>query len=348
MKTDDLNQQWFVAEHPVNELKEAHFGFREVPLDDIQDGQLLLKTHYLNVAPIMRMYMMKGGSSFAAEAPLDIGDVIHGRGIGEVVASKHADYKTGDFVHGQIGWQSHKISSVTPAEKFVKMVPRGIALHYGLSALGMTGYSAYCGFVSRGDAKAGEAVLVSGGAGGVGSLVVQMAKAMGCTPVIAIAGGKEKCDVVKSLGADGVIDYKSEDVGAQIKALLPDGIDVYFDNVGGEILEAAVAHLRHGGRAVLCGGISEYARKDPFSLKNFRALSRVSADLRGFFVYHHQAEFAEAEEKISRWILEGKLSALVDIQDGFDKMPQALMGLYSSQNIGKRMVRVSEGEEIIY
>ncbi|CAM3722919.1 NADP-dependent oxidoreductase [Litorimonas haliclonae] len=343
-----INRQWTVAEHPENELHASHFGYKEIELDSPKDGEVLLKTHYLNLAPVMRMYMMKDGGGRSPEQPLNIGDVIHGRGVAEIIESRHPDYQTGDFVHGQIGWQTHKVSTLNSAEKFVKMAPRGVPAYYGLSALGMTGYSAYCGFISRGEPKAGEAVLVSGAAGGVGSLVVQMAKALGCSPVIGIAGGPEKCALVTSLGADDVIDYKSEDVASRLSGLFPNGLDIYFDNVGGEILDASLTNLAKGARVVMCGAISEYTRKTPFALKNHGLLRRENADMRGFFVYNHAHEFDQAEEAIADWIKSGQLRALVDIEDGFEHMPAALMGLYSGKNKGKRLVRVTPGEDLIY
>ena len=257
-------------------------------------------------------------------------------------------YKVGDFVQGQVGWQDYKLTAMTKKEKFLKMTPRKLPIYYGLSALGMTGYSAYCGFVARGRSSSlGTLYLVSGAAGGVGSLVVQIAKAMGCSTVVGIAGGKEKCSIVKSLGADATIDYKNEDVNVRLNEVMPQGIDIYFDNVGGEILDTALGHLNKGARVILCGAISEYARTTPFSLKNYGLVRQKEADLRGFFVYNHAPMFQEAEATIAEWIREGKLEALMDIEVGFENVPQSLIGLYTGTNIGKRIVKISE-EDIIY
>lgn len=348
MPSDPINRQWTVARRPVTDLDSSHFGYREVAVGAPGDGEMLLKTHYLNVAPVMRMYMMAEGGGESTESVLEIGDVIHGRGVAEVIESRHPDFEAGDFVHGQIGWQTYKITAATPAEKFVRMRRRGVPAYYGLSALGMTGYSAYCGFVSRGEPKPGDAVLVSGAAGGVGSLVIQIAQALGCSPVIGIAGSAEKCGLVSELGADDTINYKSENVGERIGALFPDGIDVYFDNVGGEILMAALDGLADGARLVLCGSISEYTRPKPFGPTNYTNLRKHEADMRGFFVYNHADEFEQAETDIAAWIRDGKLRALVDISDGFEQMPDALIGLYTGTNRGKRIVRVQSGEDTIY
>lgn len=345
---DAVNRQWTVAARPENDLEPRHFGYREAPVGRPGPGEVLLRSHYLNVAPVMRMYMMAQGGGESTESVLDIGDVIHGRGVAEVLASNHPDYEPGDFVHGQLGWQTHKVSAMTPGEKFVKMRPRGVPVHYGLSALGMTGYSAWCGFETRGEPRMGDAVLVSGAAGGVGSLVVQIARARGCAPVVGIAGGPEKCRRVRDLGAHDMIDYHREDVAARIAECFPDGLNIYFDNVGGEILEAALDHLAPRARVVLCGSISEYTRDTPFGPTNYTKLRRVDADMRGFFVYNHAADFAKAETQMAAWIRSGDLRALVDISDGFETLPEALMGLYSGANIGKRIVRVVPGEDTVY
>ena len=345
---DAVNRQWTVAERPVQHLEARHFGYREVPVPSPGEGEVLLKTHYLNVAPVMRMYMMAEGGGESTESVLGIGDVIHGRGVAEVLESRHPDYRPGDFVHGQLGWQTHKVSAMSAKEKFVKMKRRGVPAWYGLSALGMTGYSAWCGFVIRGEPRAGDAVLVSGAAGGVGSLVVQIARARGCGPVIGIAGGPEKCAVVRELGADHCIDYKQDDIAAALAAHFPDGLDIYFDNVGGEILEAALDRLAPRARVVLCGSISEYTRDEPFGPRNYTRLRKGDSDLRGFFVYNHADRFEAAETEMAAWIRAGRLRGLVDFSDGFETLPEALMGLYTGSNIGKRMVRVHPGEDPIW
>ncbi len=341
-----MNQQWTVAARPVTTLEAKHFSYVEALVPEPEDGEVLLRTHVLNIAPVMRMYMMEGGE--AGEAELPIGGVIHGRGVAEVIRSRHPDYAVGEFVQGQIGWQTYKTSRMTPAERMRKLKPNGLPVHVALSALGMTGFSAWCGFFSRGEPNAGDAVLVSGAAGGVGSLVVQMARITGCSPVIGIAGGPEKCALAKRLGCDDVIDYKADDVDARIAHLFPDGFDIYFDNVGGEILEAALNNVGQNATIVSCGSISEYTRAEAFGLRNYTNLRDANADLRGFFVYNHADEFDRAEAEMAKWLRDGSMRVVFDRLDGFENMPRALMEMYSGTGGGKRLVSVLGPDIAVY
>lgn len=341
-----LNQQWTVAAHPETVLEAKHFGYREVPVPALEDGQALLRTHLLNIAPVMRMYMMRGGA--ANETPLGLGDVIHGRGVAEVVDSRHPDFTPGSFVQGQIGWQTYKVTRFTKEERFRPLKRHGLPIHYALSALGMTGFSAYCGFVTRADAAHGDQVLVSGAAGGVGSLVVQMARILGAAQIVGIAGGSGKCALVRELGCDDAIDYKAEDVAARITECFPDGIDLYFDNVGGEILHAALDRLAMNARILLCGSISEYQRETPFAPSNYTNLRAKNADMRGFFVYNHAQEFDAAEAAMAAWIREGRLRVVADEIQGFENMPEALMGMFTATAGGKRYVKLLPGAVAVY
>jgi hypothetical protein len=337
---------WTIAARPDGVPRPSDFCLIEEPRRALEDGEVRLRAHYLALAPVMRSYML--GEPAAGEHPLAPGDVIHGRGVAEVIESRNPGFMQGSFVHGQIGWRTEKISRMTPAERFFAMSRRGLPAHAGLSALGMTGFSAWCGFVTCGAPKPGDAVLVSGAAGGVGSIVVQIARAMGCTPVIGIAGGPGKCAAVRALGADDCIDYKGEDVRARIVSLLPGGIDLYFDNVGGEILEAALAHLAASARIVLCGSISEYTRGEPFGPRNYTALRRAEAIMRGFFVYNHAADFSRAEAALAALIAEGRLTLQQTVLDGFERMPEGLIGLFTGKNTGKMCVRVTPGGDTIF
>lgn len=341
-----VNQQWTVQQRPDGNVRPGDFGWRETPIPDLKSGEVLLSTLYLSLAPVMRDYM--SGQSFAGEAPLELGNVIHGRGVAQVTKSRNSDWREGQVVQGQIGWQTHKVSEMTPAEKFRAMPANGLPASLGLGALGMTGLSAWAGLFNVGEPKAGETILVSGAVGGVGSLVTQMAaNAAGCT-VIGIAGGAEKCAIANAHGCAHTIDYKSEQISERLQSLAPDGLDLYFDNVGGETLNAAMDHLQHRARIVLCGSISEYTRDAPYALPNYQRLRRTDSQMRGFFVYNHLRDWDRAMSEMAGWIRTGQIKPIEQVTDGFEHLPGALAGLYTGQNFGKQICRVrGEPEEWI-
>lgn len=334
---EDRNCQWRVAARPVGNVKPTDFAYAEEDIPRPGEGEFLLKTLYLGLAPVMRMYMQ--GTGAAGERPLQIGDVIHGRGVAEVIESNHPDYQAGEIVQGQCGWQTYKVSSGTKQERFFKCRNYGLPYVLGAGVLGMTGLSAWGGWMGCAQAKPGDLAVVSGAAGGVGSIVVQMARIMGCR-VIGIAGGPEKCAFIKGLGCEEAIDYKNEDVPSRIAELCPDGLDIYFDNVGGETLAACLENLAYGARIALCGSISEYTRKEPFGLQNYTRLRAVNGTMKGFFVYNHEAEFHQSTDQFAMWIKAGKLKPIQDIEDGFERMPQALARLYEGKNVGVQCCRV--------
>ena len=331
-----VNLQWCIARRPEGNVKPEDFLLREQEMPVCSEGQVLLRTLYLNLAPVMRMYML--GESVAGERPLSIGDLIHGRGVAEVMESRHPDYQAGEVVQGQIGWQTYKASSMTATERMSKIPDRGLSYGLSLGPLGMTGFSAYCGFIDRGSPGAGDTVVVSGAAGGVGSIVIQLAKIYGCR-VIGIAGGVEKCQAI-SRWCDDTIDYRNEVVAERLIELLPGGLDIYFDNVGGDTLHACLDTMNYGARIVLCGSISEYTLDEPYGLKGYTRLRRVNASMHGFFVYNHEQQFPHAEAELAKWILSGELEPLIDVIDGFKAMPNGLARLYSHQNIGTAYCRV--------
>jgi len=337
MFNEAVNQQWRIAARPEGNVKASDFELTESPVPQPGDGEFLLRTLYLGVRPVMRMYMQ--GISAAGERPLDIDDVIHGRGVAQVAKSNHPDYAVGDIVHGQLGWQTWKVSQGTAAERFIRMQSTDLPLIYGAGATGMNGFSAYCGLIECGRPTAGDVMVVSAAAGGVGSTVAQIGKVLGCR-VIGIAGGAEKCALVKSLGCDAVIDYTAESIPARIKELCPDGIDVYFDNVGGDTLSAVLDNLAMNARIVLCGSISEYMSPEPYGLNNYTRLRSVNGSMTGFFVYNFAPLFADAEKQLSEWIADGKLKPVQSVIEGFENMPNALAQLYDGTNTGIQICKV--------
>ena len=296
-----------------------------------------MRTLYLGIRPVMRMYMQ--GRAVAGERPLEIGDLIHGRGVAEVMQSRHPEFEEGDIVQAQIGWQTWKTSNNSAGERIIKMQNNGLPWSLGVGVLGMNGFSAYTGFIHCGHPLAGDDVVVSAAAGGVGSTVVQIARILGCR-VIGIAGGPKKCQLLEQLGCHATIDYKQEDLEGRLAELCPDGIDVYFDNVGGTTLATCLDRLAFGARIVLCGSISEYMLEKPFGLKNYTRLRAANASMNGFFVYNMTHLFGEATERLSHWIRRGELVPVQDIVDGFEKMPAALARLYDGDNVGAQICRV--------
>lgn len=335
---DELQQQWTIARRPHGNVRPGDFAWRERPLPELASNEVLLKTLYLSLAPVMRNYM--SGESAAGEAPLNIGDVVHGRGVAQIIKSRHPDWQEGQVLQGQIGWQTYKVSSMTPAEKFRVMPRNELPASLGLGALGMTGLSAWAGYYTVGAPSPGDRVLVSGAVGGVGSLVVQFAANVSGCEVVGIAGGPAKCALARQLGCVQTIDYKSEAVAAALQSALPDGLNIYFDNVGGEILNAAMDHLKPGARIVLCGSISEYTSSAPSALPNYTRLRRTDSQMRGFFVYNHLADWDRAMEEIAEWIKSGQVKPVEQITDGFEHMPAALAGLYTGANAGKQLCNV--------
>jgi hypothetical protein len=331
-------QRWCVARRPEGNVRADDFELKRDPVPDLNEGEVLLQTLYLSLAPVMRGYM--SGQAFAGETPLAIGDTIHGRGVAQIAKSRHPDWLEGEIVQGQLGWQTCKVSKMTPDEKFRRMPPNGLPASLGLGALGMTGLSAWAGFYSVGQPERGDTVLVSGAVGGVGSLVIQMAANVSGCRTVGIAGGPDKCANAAELGCDATIDYKTDALRAALADALPDGLDLYFDNVGGPTLDAALDHLRLGARIVLCGSISEYTLESPYRLPDYTRLRRCDAQMRGFFVYNHLGDWDRAMDEMAGWIRAGKVTPVEQITDGFEQMPAALAGLYFGENIGKQLCRV--------
>lgn len=341
---DDSNYQWRIARRPQGNVTPRDFAWHSEPIPEPGKSEVLLRTHYLGLAPVMRFYMQ--GTANTGDRTLDVGDVIHGRGVAQVVKSRHPDWREGEVVQGQMGWQTYKVSAMTPQEKFFRMPNSGLPAALGAGVLGMTGLSAHAGLFACGDPKEGDRMVLSGAAGGVGSMVSQMAaNVVGCD-VVGMAGGAEKCAFIREHGCASAIDYKSDDIEAMLDQLRPEGIDLYFDNVGGETLEACLERLRMNARIVLCGSISEYTSDVPFKLSNYTRLRATDSAMRGFFVYNHMNRWEQVMEELAGWIADGRLKPVQDIEEGFAAMPRALANLYYGANVGVQCCSVrGEPEE---
>jgi NADPH-dependent curcumin reductase CurA len=307
------------------------------PVPAIEDGEVLVRVLCLSVDPTNRVWMREEDSYLPA---VRIGDVVRAAGLGEVVESRREGYNPGDLVMGLPGWQDYwKLTS----EDTAQVVPPGIPIEDMLSIYGATGVTAYFGLLEIGRPQPGETVVVSGAAGGVGSVAGQLARIKDAGRVVGIAGTDEKCRwVVEDLGFDACINYKTEDVGARLRALCPDGIDVYFDNVGGEILDTVLTQVNVGARIVMCGAISEYTSGERYGLKNYQAIIMQRVRMEGFIILDYVDRFLEAIMELAPLVADGRIKYSVEVVDGLEQAPDALNRLFTGDHTGKLIVRVSE------
>jgi NADPH-dependent curcumin reductase CurA len=320
-----------LAATPSGPVSAENFGAEEVPVPELTDGEFLLAVKYLSIDPTIRGWMAR--DTYLPK--IAEGDVIRSLGAGEVIESRNAKFPVGARVSGTPGWQSHAVLNGGFA------IPDGVGYEDALSVFGMTGLTAYVGIEDIGKPKAGETVVVSGAAGAVGSLAGQIAKAKGCR-VVGIAGTPEKCRwVTEDLGFDECIDYRSESVPARLRETCPKGIDVYFDNVGGEILNTVLGQIRDHARIVMCGAISGYdlAELSPGPANLVNVIPR-RALLQGFIVLDHFGRAGEAAAAMAGWMQEGKLKSKVDVTEGLASAPHALQALFTGGNVGKTLVKL--------
>jgi NADPH-dependent curcumin reductase CurA len=327
------NRQIVIQTLPTDRLGEEHFKSVDAPMPTIGDGQVLVKSKLISLDAANRAWMQGATYRQAVKA----GDVMHAYSLGEVVESKAPGFAKGDKVFGEGGWQQFYAMDAKKLEKARAYEP---ASHL-LSLIGIAGKTAYHGLIKVGQPKAGETVVVSAAAGSVGVFVGQIAKAIGCR-AIGIAGGPEKCKwLVDELGYDAAIDYKSKSFRKDLAAAVPNGIDVFFDNVGGPVLETALFLMNLKGRVVCCGAVSQYDTSNMQSPRGVPGLLVVKRlRMEGFVVLDHMANDRDVEEQLLAWAKAGKIKTVEDIIDGLENAPKALIGLLAGENRGKRMVRV--------
>ncbi|MGL4316137.1 MAG: NADP-dependent oxidoreductase [Pseudomonas sp.] len=330
-----LNRQFLLANRPVGAATRETFAYVETQVGEPGPNQILVENLYLSLDPAMRGWMNDAKSYIA---PVAIGEVMRALGVGKVIASNHPAFAVGDHVNGALGVQDYFLGE---PKGFYKVDPSRAPLPLYLSALGMTGMTAYFAFLDVGQPKAGDTVVISGAAGAVGSVVGQIAKIKGCR-VVGIAGGAEKCQLlIDELGFDGVIDYKNEDLHAGLKRECPKGVDVYFDNVGGEILDAVLTRIAPKARIVICGAISQYNNKENVKgPANYLSLLVNRARMEGFVVMDYAAQFADAAKEMGGWMAAGKLKSKEDIVEGLETFPETLGKLFSGENFGKLVLKV--------
>lgn len=330
-----MNQRILLAQRPDGLPDENTWTQDEVPIPELQEGEFLVEHHYISLDPAMRGWIRDQRSYIA---PVEVGAVMRAASVGEVVKSNHSLFPVGSFVAGWGGVQQY---SVTDGTGWYTVDPSLAPLETYIGTLGMPGMTSYFGLLEVGKAREGDTVLVSGAAGAVGSVVGQIAKIHGCR-VVGIAGGPEKCKyLVEELGFDGAIDYKNDDVREGIKTHCPKGVDVYFDNVGGEILDIALTRIRRGARVVICGAISQYNATTPFKgPSNYMSLLVNSASMIGFVVMDYRHRYKEAAQAMGQWLAEGKLKSREDVYEGIDNFHSTFLRLFSGEKLGKLVLKV--------
>ena len=347
----DRNRQWLVARYPEpgELLHDGHFDWTTAAIPEPEDGQFLVRTICLAPGPAQRGYLDKGHSAFFENVPL--GEVMRGRGVGQIVSSCHPDYHAGDIFVGSLGWQDYSIQHPRGAE-FVfstkKVSSPILPLSTELSVLGQAGATAYFGLQEAGQLKAGDNVLVSAAAGGVGSTACQIARLRGASQVVGICGSDAKCSwLIDELGVTAAINYKDGNLEARIAELFPNGVDLFFDNVGGNILNAALGNLAMHARVALCGFIATDYATDPVPGPiNYRKLVMKRARMQGFIVFDYWDRYGEAENALRSWYETGELVRAEDVVDGLEQMPAAVAGLFTGGNTGVAICRVSEDPEL--
>jgi leukotriene B4 12-hydroxydehydrogenase/15-oxo-prostaglandin 13-reductase len=333
------NRQFTLAARPVGFPKETDFNLVETPIPDLKDGEFLVQSVYLSVDPYMRG-RMNDAKSYAE--PVKIGGVMVGGVVGKVVESKHPNFLTGDYVEGYFGWQEY---AVTNGDGVRKLDPSLAPISTALSVLGMPGMTAYFGFLELCQPKAGETVVVSGAAGAVGSLVGQIAKIKGCRAV-GIAGTDDKIDYLTGeLGFDAAFNYKTTDnYAAKLRELCPQGIDCYFDNVGGAISDAVFVNLNTFARISICGQISQYNLEKPEMGPRYLLPTLLVRQARaeGFIVSRFADRFEEGMRQMGEWLKAGKLKYEETIEQGFENMPRAFFSMLQGKNTGKQLVKAAD------
>ncbi|QXE01283.1 NADP-dependent oxidoreductase [Terribacillus sp. DMT04] len=332
------NEEIQLAKRPEGMPTEENFRFVDTEVPELKEGQVLVKSIYISVDPYMRGRMSDAKSYVA---PYEVDAPISGGVVGQVTASQSDKFQKGDYVLGNLSWARYNAAN---AETLQKVDPELGPVSTALGVLGMPGLTAYFGLTDIGEPKSGETVVVSGAAGAVGSTVVQIAKILGAR-VVGIAGSPKKLDYVKNtLGADEVINYKEEDVAEALEKACPNGIDVYFDNVGGPVSDAVYPLLNAHARIPLCGSISSYNKKEDQGPRIQGYLVKAKAKIQGFIVADYGEQFAEGKKQLSEWFKQDKLTFEENVVDGFENVPDAFLGLFKGENLGKQLVKVAEAE----
>jgi hypothetical protein len=335
------NDQFRLAARPSGLPKDSDWRYTSTPLAALNDGEVRIKTLYLSLDPAMRGWMNEGKSYIR---PVAIDETMRAGGVGVVVESRSPRFAVGDVVAGGIGVQRYwQGPADDKTAAFTRIDPTLAPLETWLNTLGMPGMTAYFGLLEVGHPKAGETVVVSGAAGAVGQTVGQVARKLGCR-VVGIAGGKDKCDfVVNELGFDACIDYKNGSVKDGLKQHCPNGVDVYFDNVGGDILDTVLTRINMKARIVICGAISQYNNTTPVKgPSNYMALLVNRARMEGMVVFDYAPRYKEGVAQLAAWLQDGSIKSRTDVVDGLENFPSALLMLFEGKNFGKLVLKVAD------
>ncbi len=336
--TTASNRQWLVAGPPDGNEVERSFRWTESPMPSPERGEMLLRNLWLSFDPTQVMLIAQPRE----DGGVPVGSVMRSLTASRVVDSRHPDFRAGDLVHGHAGWEDYTVTDGHGYFETTK-VPEWVPANLAVGTLGVTGMVAYFGVVEIARPKPGEIFVISSAAGGVGSIATQIAKIHGLR-VIGIAGGREKCDwLVREAGADAAIDHRTEDVGSRLDALCPDGIDIYFDNAGGPILDAALARLRRHGRVVVCGGTSRYAQQPrPPGPMNYLQLCMINGRMEGLLGRDYADRFPEAVRAMRGWLESCQLRSKEDVAVGLENAPGTLARLFSGMNLGKQILKIAD------
>ncbi|HET6356207.1 NADP-dependent oxidoreductase [Streptomyces sp.] len=332
------NRQLRLAARPVGEPRSTDWQQVEEPVAEPGDGEFLVQVLYLSIDPAMRGWMNAGKSYIR---PVEIGEVMRAGAVGRVIASRHPEFSVGDHVSGSFGVQEYCVSD---GHGVTKVDPATAPLPVYLGTLGMSGMTAYFGLLDIGRPEPGQTVVVSGAAGAVGNVVGQVAKILGCR-VIGIAGGERKCrSLVEEFGFDAAIDYQTEDVRKALREHAPDGVDIYFDNVGGDILDAVLTRLARGARIVICGAISQYNNTEPVKgPSNYMSLLVNRASMTGMVVFDYAGRYGEGVAQLAEWLGDGRLLSKEDVvSGGVETFPETLMRLFRGENLGKLVLQIAD------
>jgi NADPH-dependent curcumin reductase CurA len=332
-----INRQFRLAARPVGMPRRSDWSLTDLPVKQPGPGEFLVKVMLISLDPAMRGWMNEGRSYVR---PVELGEVMRALALGQVIASQHPGFAAGEYVYGALGVQEYAIAT---GEGATKVDPRLAPLPVYLSVLGMPGLTAYFGMLDVGRPKPGETVVVSAASGAVGGVAGQIARITGCRTV-GIAGGPDKCRyIVQELGYDAAIDYKARDVLEALGEHCPAGVDVYFDNVGGDILDAVLLRINRGARIPICGAISQYNNTAPIEgPSHYLSLLVNRARMEGFIVTDYASRYSEGIREMAGWMAAGKLKSKEDIVEGLESFPEALVKLYTGENFGKLILKIAD------